>query len=57
MVWRTGVGYIENRMVRIELPEKRKSGGPERRFMDVVGVDIRMAGVTKEEAEDRRRWK
>ena len=29
-------GYIGRRMLRMELPGKRKSGRPKRRFMDVA---------------------
>ena len=33
-------GYIGRRMLRMELPGKRKRGRPKRRFMDVVKEDI-----------------
>ena len=33
-------GYIGRRMLRMELPGKRKRGRPKRRFMDVVKEDV-----------------
>ena len=33
-------GYIGRRMLRMELPGKRKRGRPKRRFMDVVKEDM-----------------
>ena len=35
-VRRKGDGYIGRRMLRVELPGKRKRGMPKRRFMDAV---------------------
>ena len=33
-------GYVGRRMLRMELPGKRKQGRPKRRFMDVVKEDM-----------------
>ena len=38
-VLRKDDGYIGRRMLRMELPGKRKRGRPKRRFMDVVKED------------------
>lgn len=43
-------------MLRLELPGKRPKGKPKRSSMDVVMKDMRVAGVSIEDAEDRVRW-
>ena len=52
-VLRTDDGYIGRRMLRMELPGKRKRGRPKRRFMDVVKEDMAEVEVTEEDTEDR----
>ena len=51
------VGYIGRRMLRIELPGKRKRGRPKWRFMDVVKEDMAEAKVTEDDTKDRNNWK
>ena len=46
-------GYIGRRMMRMELPGKRKRGRPERRFMDVAKEYTSKVDVTEEDTEDR----
>ena len=46
-------GYFGKRMLRMELPGKRKRGRPKRRFMDVVKEDMAEVEVTEEDTEDR----
>ena len=46
-------GYIGRRMLRMELPGKRKRGRPKRRFMDVVKEDMAEVEVTEEDTVDR----
>ena len=41
-------GYIGRRMLRMELPGKRKRGRPKSRFMDVVKEDMAEVEVTEE---------
>ena len=41
------------RMLRMELPGKRKRGRPKRRFMDVVKEDMAEVEVTEEDTVDR----
>ena len=53
---RKGGGYIGRRMLRMELPGKRKRGRPKRRFMDVVKEDMAEVEVTEEDTVDRRNW-
>ncbi|KAL7841080.1 hypothetical protein SRHO_G00247710 [Serrasalmus rhombeus] len=56
-VLRRNSGYIGQRMLEMELPGRRRRGRPQRRFMDVVKVDMEMVGVKVEEAVDRARWR
>ena len=48
-------GYIGRRMMRMELPGKRKRGRPKRRFMDEE--DMAEVEVTEEDTEDRNNWR
>ena len=52
-VRRRDAGYIGRRMLKMELPGKRKRGRPKRRFMDMVRKDMQV--VTEEDAEDSKR--
>ena len=45
-------GYIGRRMLRMELPVKRKRERPNRRFMDVVKEDMAEVEVTEEDTEE-----
>ncbi|KAG2462952.1 YSM6 protein, partial [Polypterus senegalus] len=56
-VLRRDAKYIGRRMLRIELPGKRKRGRPKRRFMGVVREDLQVMGVTEQDSEDRKIWK
>ena len=56
-VLRKDDGYIGRRMLRMELPGKRKRGRPKRRFMDVVKEDMAEVEVKEEDAEDRSNWR
>ena len=49
--------YIGRRMLRMELPGKRKRGRPKRRFMDVVKEDMAEVEVKEEDADDRSNWR
>ena len=49
-------GYIGRRMLRMELPGKRKRGRPNRRFMYVVKEDMAEVEVTEEGTVDRNNW-
>ena len=50
-------GYIERRMMRMELPGKRKRGRQKRRFMDVVKEHMAEVEVTEEDTVDRNNWR
>ena len=49
--------YIGRRMLRMELPGKRKWGRPKRRCMDVLKEDMTEVKVTEEDTEHRNNWK
>ena len=49
--------HIGTRMLRIELPGKRKRGRPKRKFMDAVRDDKAVVEVTVEDADDRTKWR
>ena len=51
------MGILGVRMLRMELPGKRKRGRPKRRFMDVVKEDMAEVEVTEEDTVDRRNWR
>ena len=44
-------------LLRLGLPGRRTRGRPKRRFMDVVKEDMKLVGVTEEEAQNRVRWR
>ena len=48
---RKDYGYIGSRMLRMELPAKKKRGRPKRRFMDVVKEDMAEVEMTEEDTE------
>ncbi len=56
-VQRRDAGYIGRRVLRMEPPGRRRRGRPKRRFMDVAMEDMRVVGVTEENAEDRAKWR
>ena len=49
--------YIGRRMLRMELPGKRKRGRPKRRFMDVVKEGMAGVEVTEEDTVGRNNWR
>ena len=49
--------YIWIRMLRMELPGKKKRGRPKRRFMDVVKEDMAEVELTEEDTEDGHNWR
>ena len=50
-------GYIGRRMLKMELPGKRKRGRPKRRFMEVVKEDMAEDGMTEDDTEVRNNWR
>lgn len=43
-------------MLSFKLPGRRPKGRPKRRFVDGVKEDMKVVGVTKEDAEDKVMW-
>ena len=54
-VQRRESGYIGRRVLEMELPGRRRGGGPKRRFMDAVREDMQVVSV--EDTENRLKWK
>ena len=50
-------GHIEQGMLRLEVPGKRRNGRPKRKFIDVVRDNLRAIGVTKQNARDGVKWR
>ncbi|MCJ8728463.1 hypothetical protein PDJAM_G00004720 [Pangasius djambal] len=49
--------YIGRRTLDMELPGRRRTGRPKRRYMDVINEDMKLVGASVEGAEDRDRWR
>ena len=56
-VMRKDQEYVGRKMMKIELPEKRKRGRPKRRFLDVVKEDMGEVGAKETDVEDRKIWR
>ena len=56
-VWGRDAGYTGRRMLKMELPGKRKRGRPKKKFIDRLREDMQVIGATEKDAEDRNRWK
>ena len=48
--------YVEKRMMKMELPGKRKRGRP-KRFLDVVKEDMGKVGAREKNIENRTLWR
>ena len=51
------MGYVGQRMLRLEVPGKRRRGRPKRKFIDVVMEDKRAISVTEQDARSRVKWR
>ena len=49
--------YVGQRVLKMELPGRRKRGRPKRRYMDTISEDMRDLGLTEEDAMDRLKWR
>ena len=52
-----GIQRIGRRMMRMELPGKRKLRRPKWRFMGVVKEDMAEVEVMEEDTEDKNNWR
>ena len=51
------MGYIRQRMLRLDVPGKTRRGRPKRKVIYVVREDLRAIGVTQQDARDRVKWR
>ena len=49
--------HINKRVLNMELPGRRKRRRPRRRWIDCVDEDMRKTGLSKEDVQDRRKWR
>ena len=56
-VMRRDQEYVGRKMMKMELPGKRKRGRPKRRFLDVVKEDMGEVGAKETDVEDRKMWR
>ena len=56
-VMRKDQEYVGRKMMKMELPGKRKRGRPKRRFLDVVKEDMEEVGAKETDIEDRKMWR
>ena len=56
-VMRRDQEYVGRKMMKMELPGKRRRGRPKRRFFDVVKEDIGEVGAKETDVEDRKMWR
>ena len=49
--------YVGKKVLRMELPGRRRRGRPRRRFMDAIREDMRVVGAMEEDVGDRTRWR
>ena len=56
-VMRRDQEYVGRKMIKMELPGKRRRGRPKRRFLDVVKEDVKEVGVKEMDIEDRKMWR
>ena len=56
-VRRRDVDYVGQKVLKMELPGKRKRGRPKRRYMDALVEDMKAAGVKEMDTQDRMKWR
>ena len=56
-VMRRDQEYVGRRVMKMELPKKRKKGRPKRRFVDVVKEDMGKVGAREKDIENRTLWR
>ena len=56
-VMRRDQEYVGRKMMKMELPGKRRRGRPRRRFLDVVKEDMGEVGAKETDIEDRKMWR
>ena len=56
-MWRRDNDYIGKRLLRMEVPGKRRKGRPKRRYMDVLREDLKTVRGTLTDAAHRSIWR
>ena len=56
-VMRRDQEYVRRKMMKMELPEKRRRWRPKRRFLDVVKEDMGEVGSKEADVKDRKIWR
>ena len=56
-VRRRDVDYVGQKVLKMELPGKRKRGRPKRRYMDALVEDMKAVGVKEMDTQDRIKWR
>ena len=49
--------YVGKRVKAMEVPGKRRRGRPKRRWLDSIGNDLSERELSREDAQDRARWR
>ena len=49
--------YVGKRVMAMEVPGKRRRGRPKRRWLDSIGNDLSERELSREDAQDRARWR
>ena len=49
--------YVGKRVMAMEVPGKRRKGRPKRRWLDSIGNDLSERELSREDAQDRARWR
>ena len=48
---------VGKRVMVMEVPGKRRRGSPERRWMDTIGNDLSEKELSREDTQDRAKWR
>ena len=49
--------YVGKRVMAMEVPGKRRRGRPKRRWMDTIGNDLSEKELSREDTQDRAKWR
>ena len=49
--------YVGIRVMAMEVPGNRRRGRPKRRWMDTIGKDLSEKELSREDTQDRAKWK
>ena len=50
-------GYVGKTMMEMAVPDRRKTGRPRRRWMDLAREDMKRVGAKEGDKVDREKWK